>query len=139
MDRHLPHETARNARFVIGILNAAKMGILSAGQHQAAPADYAMTEHNLGAAYAGLPSGDRAANLARAIECFTEALRFFTAEAAPAGYAATEHNLGAAYAGLLSGDRAANLARAIECFTEALRFYTAEVLSGAPYSHGWRL
>ena len=33
MDRHLPHGTARNARFVIGILNAAKMGILSAGQH----------------------------------------------------------------------------------------------------------
>ena len=33
MDRHLPHDTARNARFFIGIVNASKMGILSAGQH----------------------------------------------------------------------------------------------------------
>ena len=33
MDRHLPHDTARNARFFIGVVNAAKMGILSAGQH----------------------------------------------------------------------------------------------------------
>ena len=36
MDRHLPHDTARNARFFIGVVNAAKMEILSAGQHQAA-------------------------------------------------------------------------------------------------------
>ena len=35
MARHLPHHTARNARFLIGILNAVKMGILSAGQHPA--------------------------------------------------------------------------------------------------------
>jgi hypothetical protein len=32
VDRHLPHYTARNARFFIGIVNAAKMGIFSAGQ-----------------------------------------------------------------------------------------------------------
>ena len=38
MDRHLPHDTARNARFFIGVVNAAKMEILSAGQHlQAVP------------------------------------------------------------------------------------------------------
>jgi hypothetical protein len=36
--RHLPHDTARNARFFIGIVNAAKMEILSAGQHQVAVA-----------------------------------------------------------------------------------------------------
>ena len=36
MDRHLPHDTARNARFFIGVVNAAKMGILSAGQQPAA-------------------------------------------------------------------------------------------------------
>jgi hypothetical protein len=33
VDRHLPRDTARNARFFIGVVNAAKMGILSAGQH----------------------------------------------------------------------------------------------------------
>ena len=72
------------------------------------------------------PTGDRAANLGRAIGCYTEALRFFTAEAAPSEYARTQHNLGNAYAELPTGDRAANLARAIGCYTEALRFYTAE-------------
>ena len=45
---------------------------------------YATTQNNLGGAYRELPTGDRAANLARAIGCFTEALRFCTAEAAPA-------------------------------------------------------
>ena len=39
MDRHLPHDTARNARFFIGVVNAAKMGILSAGQQREAGAD----------------------------------------------------------------------------------------------------
>jgi len=33
VDRRLPHDTVRNVRFFIGILNAAKMGIFSAGQH----------------------------------------------------------------------------------------------------------
>ena len=73
-----------------------------------------------------LPTGDRAANLARAIGCYTEALRFYTAEATPLDYAMTQNNLGTAYAELPSGDRAANLARAIDCYTEALRFCTAE-------------
>ena len=85
-----------------------------------------MTQNNLGIAYAELPTGDRAANLARAIDCYTEALRFRTAEAAPLDYAMTQNNLGTAYAELPTGDRAANLARAIDCYTEALRFYTAE-------------
>ena len=100
---------------------------------------YAREQFDLGSQYFDLPTGDRGRNLQRSIECFTEALRFFTAETSPAGYAAIQKNLGLVYAELPTGDRAANLARAIECFTEALRFYTAEVLSGAPYSHGWRL
>jgi CHAT domain-containing protein/tetratricopeptide (TPR) repeat protein len=99
---------------------------------EAAPAEYAATQNNLGAAYQELPIGDRVANLARAIDCFTHALLFFTAEAAPAEYAATQHNLGAAYARLPTGGRAANLARAIECYTEALRFRTAEA---APFEY----
>jgi hypothetical protein len=35
VDRHLPHDTARNARFFVGIVNAAKMEIFSAGQQPA--------------------------------------------------------------------------------------------------------
>ena len=85
-----------------------------------------MTQNNLGNAYAGLLAGDRAANLRRAIACFSEALRFRTAEAAPLDYATTQNNLGIAYRDLPAGDRAANLRQAIACYTEALRFRTAE-------------
>jgi tetratricopeptide (TPR) repeat protein len=69
---------------------------------------------------------DRASNLAQAIECYTEALRFWTAEAAQLDYAGTRNNLGTADGDLPTGDRAANLARTIECYTQALRFFTAE-------------
>jgi hypothetical protein len=36
VDRHLPHDTVRIAWFFIGIVNAANIGIFSAGQHLAA-------------------------------------------------------------------------------------------------------
>jgi len=68
-----------------------------------------------------LPTGDRAANLARAIACYEAALRFYTPEAAPLDYAMTQNNLGEAYRNLPTGDRAANLARAIACYEAALR------------------
>jgi CHAT domain-containing protein len=80
----------------------------------------------MGNAYADLPTGDQEANLAKAISCYTEALRFLTAEADPVGYAVTQDNLGDAYLKLLTSDREANLAEAISCYTEALRFRTAE-------------
>jgi len=80
----------------------------------------------LGNAYSDLPTGDRAANLEKAIECYREALRFRTPEAAPLDYAMTQNNLGNAYWDLPTGDRAANLAKAIECYREALRVYTPE-------------
>ena len=47
MGRHLPHDTARNARFFIGIVNAAKMGILSAGQHLRIPPTSNQAERDL--------------------------------------------------------------------------------------------
>ena len=77
-------------------------------------------------AFAGLPTRDRAYNQERAIEGFTEALQYRTAEASPHDYAATQLNLGITYAERRTGDRAANLERAIECYTEALRFYSPE-------------
>ena len=55
-----------------------------------------MTQNNLGNAYWGLPAGDQAANLARAIGCYTQALRYRTTEAALLDYAATQTNLGGA-------------------------------------------
>ncbi|HOT92163.1 MAG TPA: tetratricopeptide repeat protein, partial [Anaerolineae bacterium] len=72
------------------------------------------------------PTGDRGANLARAIACYEEALRYYTPEAAPLAYAMTQNNLGLAYADLPTGDRGANLARAIACYEESLRFRTPE-------------
>ena len=42
-----------------------------------------MEQFELGIHYYNLPTGDRGANLQRSIRCFTEALRFHTAEADP--------------------------------------------------------
>ncbi len=92
----------------------------------------AAEQFELGLRYYRLTTGERSTNLQRSIECFTEALRFFTAEATPVEYASTQHNLGSAYAQLPTGDRAANLVRAIGYYTEALRFRTAEA---APYDY----
>jgi len=87
---------------------------------------YATEQLKLGFRYYQLHTGDRGANLQRSIDCYTEALRFYTAETDPSTYAMTQDCLGVAYQELPTGDRAANQARAIECYTEALRFYTAE-------------
>jgi len=76
---------------------------------EAAPLEYAITQHNLGNAYRDLPTGDRASNLAQAIRCYQEALRFLTPEAAPLDYARTQINLGNAYRDLPTGDRVSNL------------------------------
>jgi tetratricopeptide (TPR) repeat protein len=64
---------------------------------EAAPLDYAMTQNNLGAAYAELPTGDRPANLGKAIACYTDALRFRTADTAPAECRFTARRLGDIY------------------------------------------
>ncbi len=87
---------------------------------------YATAQLRLGFLYYQLPTGDRGANLQRSFKCYTQALRFCTAEAAPLDYAATQVSLGASYQELPTGDRAANQARAIDCYTQALRFFTAE-------------
>jgi tetratricopeptide (TPR) repeat protein len=88
--------------------------------------------NDLGTAYAELPTGDRGANLGRAIECYQQALTVYTPEAAPLDYAMTQNNLGNAYLNLPTGDRGANLGRAIECYQQALRFRTPEA---APFQY----
>ena len=66
---------------------------------EAAPLDYARTQHNLGAAYSLSPVGDRAENLKKAIACYEQALRFRTPEAEPDGCRDTAHALGHLYFG----------------------------------------
>jgi tetratricopeptide (TPR) repeat protein len=70
---------------------------------EVAPLDYAMTQNNLGIAYANLASHEEpVGNLRKAIEAYNEALRFLTPEIAPLDYAMTQNNLGVAYRNLAS-------------------------------------
>ena len=66
---------------------------------------WAALQVELGNAYRDLPTGDRGANLGRAIACYTAALTVYTPQAAPRRYAATQNNLGTAYSDLPTGDR----------------------------------
>ena len=99
---------------------------LEACKRMSDEAGTATMQNNLGNAYVSLPTGDRAANLARAIQCYQEALRFYTPETTPLDYAMTQNNLGLAYSDLPTGERVANLRQAIECYEQALTVYTAE-------------
>jgi len=99
---------------------------LEACKHMGDEAGAAGMQNNLGNAYADLPTGDRGANLGRAIACYEQALKVYTAEAAPLDYAGTQNNLGNACADLPTGERGANLGRAIACYEQALTVYTPE-------------
>src|SRR5437588_727549 len=90
------------------------------------PLLYARIQASLGDAYNTLSTGDRAANLERAIASYQEALRFYTPESAPLEYARVQTNLGIAYGNLPTGDPRVNLERAVVCYQEVLRFYTPE-------------
>ena len=57
----------------------------------------AATQVNLGAAYTQLPTGDRAANLQKAITAYEAALQVRTEEDFPVDWAQTQTGLGAAY------------------------------------------
>ena len=99
---------------------------LEACKHMGDEAGAAAMQNNLGNAYLRLPTGERGANLGRAIASYEQALTVYTAEAAPLDYAMTQNNLGNAYLNLPTGDRGANLGRAIECYQKALTVYTSE-------------
>src|SRR6266704_2278914 len=58
---------------------------------------YLQLQTNLGNTFSQLLTGDRRANLRRAIACYQEALRFWTPDAAPHEYATIQNNLGLAY------------------------------------------
>ena len=80
----------------------------------------------LGVIYTGLPTGNREANLQRAIQCYEQALTVYTPDATPRDFAMTQNNLGNAYANLPTGDREANLQHAIQCYEQTLRFRTPD-------------
>jgi tetratricopeptide (TPR) repeat protein len=86
--------------------------------------NWAATQNNLAAAYFALPTGDRAANVQKAIAALEATLRVYTEKDFPVDWAMTLNNLGAAYADLPTGDRAANLQKAIAAYESALRVRT---------------
>jgi tetratricopeptide (TPR) repeat protein len=86
--------------------------------------NWVRTQNNLGAACSALPTGDRAANLQKAIDAFQAAPRVTTEKDFPIAWATTQNNLGIAYSELPTGDRAANLQKAIDAFQAALRVTT---------------
>ncbi|MBZ0297465.1 MAG: TIR domain-containing protein [Anaerolineae bacterium] len=92
------------------------------------PLDFALTQNNLGTAYAdlaGMEEEYRAEHLKRAIDCYLAALIYRTADRTPSDYAMTQNNLGNAYADLSTiEERADNLKRAIDCYTAALIYRT---------------
>ncbi len=96
------------------------------------PADWAMTQNNLGIAYGDLPTGDMGENLKTAIACYQAALRVYTEADFPVGWAGTQNNLGIAYRDLPTGDRGENLKTAIACYQAALRVFTE-----ADFPVGW--
>lgn len=94
--------------------------------HEAAPAQWARTQHNLGTALASLGKRGDDGALREAIAAYRLALEIRTREAAPAQWARTQNNLGNALCVL--GDRGddAALREAIAAFGLALEVCTRE-------------
>ncbi len=96
------------------------------------PQRYAAEMGNLANVYVELPTGNREANLRRAVRIYKEILEIFTRQDFPADWAMTQNNLGIAYKNLPTGDRAQNLQKAIDCFEAALSVYTKDAF---PHYH----
>jgi Tetratricopeptide repeat len=87
-------------------------------------ADWAMTQNNLGNAWAGMLTGDRGENLRKAIAAYEAALTVYTKTAHPVDWAGTQTNLGGAWRDLPTGDRGENLRQAIAACEAALTVRT---------------
>lgn len=112
----------RSCRFSEDVrLNEALIGRLS---HETAPADWAVTQNNLGNAYLHLPTGDRAQNLRKAIACYEAALRVWTKRDDGARWAMVQNNFGIVYSDMPRDDQGGNLKKAIACYKAALRVRT---------------
>ncbi|MFM5960943.1 MAG: tetratricopeptide repeat protein, partial [Dolichospermum sp.] len=77
------------------------------------PQNWAMTQHNLAAAYYSRIRGDKAENLEKTITYYQEALKVRTFDDFPQDWADTQNNLAAAYYSRIRGDKAENLEKTI--------------------------
>lgn len=82
------------------------------------------TQLKLGIAYQSLPTGDRGANMRRAIACYHAAVLAYREAPYLQGWAHAHNNLAAAYRSLPGGDRGDSLNRAIACYRAALSVRT---------------
>ncbi len=89
---------------------------------------WALAHYNLGNVYGDRINGDREENQERAIEHYTQALKFYTPQAFPAHWANTHNNLAVTYWERRRGIRAENLARATKHFEQALEIAEPEAL-----------
>jgi len=70
--------------------------------------------------------GERAENLERGIQHYSQAIEVYTRQADPERWALIQDNLGEAYRDRIRGDGAENLERAIRHFSQALEVYTRQ-------------
>ncbi len=94
--QQLEEQRQRDPRAILPLIQVYKR-MLERLRPNEGPLLYAALQHNLGAAYRDLPTGDRASNLAQAIACYQQALRFYTPEAEPFACRRTTRNLAHLY------------------------------------------
>jgi CHAT domain-containing protein len=100
--------------------------LLTVFTRESRPEIWAMTQHNLGAAFNDRISGERAENIEKAIIAYENALQVRTKKAFPTHWAITQNNLGNAYANRISGERAENIEKAIIACENSLQVLTKE-------------
>jgi tetratricopeptide (TPR) repeat protein len=92
------------------------------------PAEFAILQNNLAAAFLSMPATDEAGKMreALAVQAFEEGLKIVTLTDHPSEYAMLQNNLGNALQVAATGHPAENNLRAIEAYDEALKVRTRE-------------
>ena len=96
--------------------------------HEAMPAEWAQSMHNLASAYTERIRGDRAQNIEKAIDAYQQALQVITRETQPAEWAQSMNNLALAHQNRIRGDRAQNIEKAIDAYQQTLQVRTHEAM-----------
>jgi len=90
------------------------------------PTFWAETQNNLGYAYWRRPSGDRSADIGRAVAAYLKALRVYDRESHPEEWATLQNNLANAYVDWPLGDRRENIEKATTGYEAALTIHTRD-------------
>ncbi|RCJ24207.1 hypothetical protein A6S26_19480 [Nostoc sp. ATCC 43529] len=88
------------------------------------PKQWAILQHNLGAAYRERILGEPAENIELAIAAYRAALEVYTRSAFPQEWAMTQNNLAAALSDRIQGEQADNIEMAIAAFSATLEVRT---------------